>query len=62
MELIAQPTTKPVEITVGPEECKATYQKVEVDMTYEIRVAAYTKAKEGPLSSPIRIKLCKKKA
>ncbi|CAH0605474.1 unnamed protein product [Chrysodeixis includens] len=61
MELIAEPTTKPEEVTVGPAETKATFKKVALDVTYEIRVAAYTKAKEGPLSSAIRIKLCKKK-
>ncbi|CAH0702663.1 unnamed protein product [Spodoptera exigua] len=59
IDILSELGGSPDEIQVPADVTTAVYDKVKMDITYEVRVLAYTKLEEGPLSDPVRVKLSK---
>lgn len=59
IDLLSELGGSPDEIQVPADVTTAVYRKVKMDITYEVRVQAYTKLENGPLSDPVRVKLSK---
>ncbi|XP_022825400.1 uncharacterized protein LOC111355624 [Spodoptera litura] len=59
IDLLSELDGAPDEIQVPADVTTAVYRKVKLDITYEVRVQAYTKLEDGPLSDPVRVKLSK---
>ncbi|KAH9631348.1 hypothetical protein HF086_005824 [Spodoptera exigua] len=59
IDILSELGGSPDEIQVPADVTTAVYNKVKMDITYEVRVLAYTKLEEGPLSDPVRVKLSK---
>ncbi|XP_028165410.1 uncharacterized protein LOC114356437 isoform X1 [Ostrinia furnacalis] len=51
------PTNKPREIVIQGDKTSARFEGIETGVLYEVRVQAFTKNIQGPLSQPMRVEI-----